>query len=212
MTTASAERQPPLPDGLIAKLRADPMRAPEIIALAAADVHAPAAVAYLAEQRASGLDGRDLALKIKKRHAQYARFGGAATGFGGAVTIVPDLAGLAWIQSRMVFFMAGAYGFDPADPMRPAELLVLQEIYDDPVEARKALDDEGGRSVAQAYVDGKMSGESKLTRTLAKFVGKRALKRIIGKSIPGVAVAVNAIGNERDTRDLADRCIRFYGG
>jgi hypothetical protein len=30
--------------------------------------------------------------------------------------------------------------------------------------------------------------------------------------IPGFAIAWNAIGNERRTRALADRAIRFYGG
>jgi hypothetical protein len=30
--------------------------------------------------------------------------------------------------------------------------------------------------------------------------------------VPGLAVVVNAVGNERDTRALADRAIAFYGG
>ena len=73
---------------------------------------------------------------------------GAATGVGGIVTIVPDLVGLAWIQSRMVFFIAGGYGLDPHDPMRPAELLALNGLYHDPAGARAALDGvgSGGRA------------------------------------------------------------------
>ena len=67
----------------------------------------------------------------KRRHATLARFEGAATGVGGVITLVPDMVGLAWIQTRLVFFVAAAYGFDPRDPMRPAELLVLMELYDD---------------------------------------------------------------------------------
>ena len=30
--------------------------------------------------------------------------------------------------------------------------------------------------------------------------------------IPGIAIAFNALANERDTRWLADKAIRFYGG
>jgi hypothetical protein len=39
-------------------------------------------------------------------------------------------------------------------------------------------------------------------------VGKRAA----GRLIPGLAIMFNAVGNERDTRALADRAIKFYGG
>jgi hypothetical protein len=83
----------------------------------------------------------------------------------------------------MVFFIAAAYGYDPFDPMRPAELLVIRDLYPDPHAAR-----------------------------LAKMVGKRAVKRMGARLIPGLAIAFNAIGNERDTRALADRAIAFYGG
>ena len=70
----------------------------------------------------------------RRRHATLASVEGAATGVGGFVTLVPDLVGLAWIQSRLVFFIAAAYGYDPLDPMRPAELLVLNGLYTDPGE------------------------------------------------------------------------------
>src|SRR5262249_61886775 len=89
-----------------------------------------------------GEDGRTLGKMAKARHAQLARIEGAATGWGGFITFIPDLVGLAWIQSRLVFYIAAAYGFDPRDPMRPAELLVLTGLYPDPHPAPAAL---GGR-------------------------------------------------------------------
>ena len=91
----------------------------------------------------------------RRRHATLASVEGAATGVGGFVTLVPDLVGLAWIQSRLVFFIAAAYGFDPHDPMRPAELLVLNGLYDTPAEARAALDGMGV-VVAEAWVGAKL--------------------------------------------------------
>jgi hypothetical protein len=201
-----------LPDGLWDRLRADPVRAPEHIALAAAAKHGPAAAGWVAERTGRyAVEGRDLALMAKKRHATLARFEGAATGVGGIVTLIPDLAGLAWIQSRLVFFVAAAYGFDPQDRMRPAELLVLRDLYPDPATARQALDGLG-TTVAEAYVGSRLQREEALATRLAFMVGKRGIRRLAGRMIPGFAIMFNAVANERDTRRLADRCIRFYGG
>jgi hypothetical protein len=209
---AGDEEAPQIPDSLLGRLRADPVRAPETLALAAAERHGPAAAEWVAEQRRAHprASSRDLAEKAKRRNAALARYAGAATGLGGLATIVPDLVLLAWIQSRMVFFIAAAYDLDPLDPMRPAELLVLQEMYDDPLEARRALDG-AGRPLAIALVGRQISREKQLIRRLAKMAGKRVTERVAGRAIPGVASVVNAVVNESDTRALADRAIRFYG-
>jgi hypothetical protein len=203
-----------LPPGLWARLRADPARAPEHLALAAAAQHGPAAADWVAERRRTyAVSGAELARMAKRRHASLARFGGAATGVGGVLTIVPDLAATAWIQSRCVFFIAAAYGFDPLDPMRPAEQLVLQELYPDVARAREALDG-AGKHVLQAMAESRLSGgdSDALVRRLAGMVGKSAAKRVGFRLVPGLAIAANAVGNERDTRALADRAIAFYGG
>jgi hypothetical protein len=201
-----------LPQRLWERLREDPARAPEHLALAAAEWHAPVAERWVAEKRAMyKVEPRDLALMAKKRHASLARIGGAATGVGGFVTVIPDLAAAAWIQSRLVFFVAAAYGYDPHDPMRPAELLVLRDLYPDPKAARDALDGLG-TTVGEAYIRNRMDRDEALARRLAMFVGKRAVRRLGARLIPGLAIAVNAIGNERETRALADKAIRFYGG
>jgi hypothetical protein len=201
-----------VPSALWERMRADPIRAPEYIALAAADRHAPAAQAWADEKRATyAHDGRELAKMAKRRHATLARFEGAATGIGGVITLLPDLAGLVWIQSRLVFFIAAAYGYDPADPMRPAELLVLTQLYDDVHEARAALDGIG-KTMVEAYVGSRLAREEALAWRLSKMVGKRTVRRFAGRLIPIAAIAFNAVANERDTRALADRAIRFYGG
>ena len=201
-----------VPASLWERVRADPVRAPEHIALAAAAQHAPAAEAWAAEKRQRfAHDGGELAEMAKRRHATLARFEGAATGVGGIFTVIPDLLGLAWIQTRLVFFIAAAYGYDPRDPMRPAELLVLTNLYEDVHTARAALDGIG-KTMVEAYVGSRLEREETLMVRLAKMVGKRAARRFAGRLIPGVAIAFNAIGNERDTRALADRAIRFYGG
>ena len=203
-----------MPESLWARLRAEPTRAPEHIALAAAELHGPAAARWVAHKRARyALSGRELARMAKRRHAAMARFEGAATGVGGFLTVVPDVVALAWIQSRLVFFIAAAYGFDPNDPMRPAELLVLRDLYPDPQTARQALDGIG-KTVAEAYVGAKLDRgrEQAMLSRLLRFVGKRTASRAARRLIPGIAVAFNAVANERDTRALAERAIAFYGG
>jgi hypothetical protein len=205
-------RQRQLPLSLWERLRADPARAPEYIALAAAERHAPAAAAWVEERkRMYAHSPAGLAQMAKRKHAALARFGGAATGIGGIVTAVPDLAAAAWIQSRLVFFIAAAYGYDPYDPMRPAELLVIRGLYPDPQTARRALDGVGTMVVA-ASVGSSLERDEALASRLARFVGRRLTRRIAGRMIPFAAIAFNAIGNERETRALADKAIKFYGG
>jgi hypothetical protein len=201
-----------LPPGLWERLRTDPVRSPEHIALAASRTFAPQAQRWADDKRARfAVEPAELARMAKTRHATLARFEGAATGLGGVVTMVPDLVALAWIQSRLVFYVAAAYGFDANDPMRPAELLVLNDFYPDPQTARRALDGVGS-TVIEAYIGSRMAREEALAVRLAKFLGVRSARKLAGRMIPGVAVAFNAIGNERRTRALADRAMRFYGG
>jgi hypothetical protein len=206
--------RPSVPSELWERLRADPVRAPEHVALAAAEWHGPAAAEWADAKRARlAVSAPELARMAKRRHASLARVGGAATGVGGFITLVPDIVLLAWIQSRLVFFTAAAYGFDPRDPMRPAELLVLRDLYPDPETARRALDGIG-KTVAEAYVSGKLESgrEQAMLSRLLRFAGKRMATSGIRRLIPGVAIAFNAIANERETRELADRAARFYGG
>jgi hypothetical protein len=205
------EARPHLPDGLLASLRADPVRAPEHLALAAADRHGPAADRWVAEH--GRRDPRRLARQAKRSHARMARFSGAATGLGGFYTVVPDLALLLWIQSRMVFYIAAAYDFDPRDRMRPAELMVLWDLYPDPEAARAALDGASGpaaMTIAKSKLD--KGTDEKVTEKLMRAAARHGARRLGGRLIPGFAVFFNSIGNERSTRALADDAIGFYGG
>src|SRR3954447_19049228 len=113
----SDESAPQPPAGLLASLRADPLRAPEHIALAAAEVHGPPAARWATARRTEGrYNGSAVAEMARKRYATWSSMTGAATGIGGWVTMVPDLLSLAWLQSRMVFYIAGGFGWDPPHP------------------------------------------------------------------------------------------------
>jgi hypothetical protein len=95
--------------------------------------------------------------------------------------------------------------------MRPAELLVLLGVYDDPYRAREALDG-AGTTVAEAYVGNLAARDRRLVATLFSMVSKYGAKRLGGKLIPGFASIVNAVGNGGMTKDLGRRAVAFYGG
>jgi hypothetical protein len=201
-----------LPPGLWDRLRLDPVRSPEHIALAAARTFGPQAERWAAEKRERfRVAPKELGQMAKKRHATLARLEGAATGVGGVVTMVPDMVALAWIQSRLVFYVAAAFGYDATDPMRPAEALVLFDFYSDPLAARRALDGIGSTMV-EAYIGSQLRRDEALALRLAKMLGIRSARKLAGRVIPGVAILFNSVGNERRTRALADKAIRFYGG
>ncbi|HYH59920.1 MAG TPA: EcsC family protein [Thermoleophilaceae bacterium] len=198
------------PKGLWDEVRARPDRAPELIALAAAERLAPGAERWAAEH--AGKPPADVARRAVKSHIRLSQLEGAALGLAGAWGIVPDLAALAWIESRMVFHVAASYGFDPHHPMRPAELLALQDVYPTAQEARDALDGVG-RHVALEFAKGKLSGgDAKLRTRLLKMVGGHVAHRTAAKIIPGVASPIMAIQNSTAVGALGERTIRFYGG
>ena len=137
------------------RMLAEPDRAPEYIALAAAERFGPQAEEWV-RIAGPGHTPEELARVAIKKHVRLARLEGGALGVGGVVTLAPDIVALLWIQSRMVFYIAAAYGYDPRHPMRPAEYLALQGLYETPAEAREALDGVGKR-MAQAMVERALS-------------------------------------------------------
>jgi hypothetical protein len=198
------------PRDLWDEIRARPDRAPELIALAASERLAPGAERWAAEH--AGTPPDVLGRRAVKKHVHLSRLEGAAAGLGGIWGIVPDLALLAWLESRMVFHVAAAFGFDPRHPMRPAELLAIQGLYETPQDARAALDGVG-QHVALAYAEGKLSGgDEKLRNRLVKMVGERVAHRAAAKVIPGVASPIMAIQNGNAVAELGERTLRFYGG
>jgi hypothetical protein len=198
------------PDSLIERLRAEPNRAPEHIALAAAERFGPQAERWVGLWR--GRDPAKLARIAHRKHVRLSRVEGAALGLGGVFTMVPDLVALAWIQSRMVFYIAAAYGYDPKHPMRPAELLAIQGVYPTAAEAREALDGVGKHMAIALAERGMRGSDSTLTERLTRYLIRRATRRVAGRWIPLVGAPLGAIQNGNATAEVGLRALRFYGG
>jgi hypothetical protein len=192
------------------RILAEPDRAPEYIALAAAERFGPQAEEWV-RIAGAGRTPDELARTAFKKHVRLSRLEGGALGVGGAITAAPDMVALLWIQSRMVFYIAAAYGYDPRHPMRPAEYLALQGLYETPAEAREALDGVGKR-MAQAMVERALDNRNSdaLHLRAAKYIAKRMARRYAGRLVPFIGAPIGAIQNGNVTKQLGQRALGYY--
>jgi hypothetical protein len=198
------------PQSLWNRLLAQPERAPELIALAAAERFGPQAQEWV-RIAGAGHTPEQLAKVAYKKHVRLARLEGGVLGVGGALTAAPDVVALIWIQSRMIFYIAAAHGYDPRHPMRPAELLAIQGVYATPDDARKALDGMG-KLMAQAMVEKAMSSRTtdRLHRRLLKYLARRMARRYAGRLIPFIGAPIGAIQNGNATKDIGRLALDYY--
>jgi hypothetical protein len=210
--SAEIERIGGPPESLWRRLLANPDRAPELIALTAAERFGPAAQEWV-RVAGPGHTPERLARVAYRKHVRLARLEGAALGVGGAVTAAPDLVALIWLQSRMVFYIAAAHGYDPCHPMRPAELLALLDLYPTPAAARDALDGMGKR-LAQAAAERALLGRDAgpLHLRLARYLAGRLARRYAGRYVPLIGAPLGALQNAHATKELGRRALAYYGG
>jgi hypothetical protein len=199
-----------LPKALWNRILAHPERAPELIALAAADRFGPQAEEWV-RIAGAGQSPEKLARIAYKKHVRLARLEGGVLGVGGALTAAPDVVALIWIQSRMVFYIAAASGYDPRHPMRPAELLALQGVYATPEDARNALDGMG-KLMAQAMVEKALAGRTtdRLHHRLLRYLARRLARRYAGRWIPFVGAPLGAIQNGNATKYVGKLALSYY--
>jgi hypothetical protein len=199
------------PKRLWERMLAEPDRAPEYIALASAERFGPQAAEWV-RIAGAGHTPEQLARVAFKKHVRIARLEGGALGVGGAITAAPDLVALLWIQGRMVFYIAAAYGYDPCHPMRPAEYLALQGLYETPAEARTALDGVGKRMALAMVERTLLSGRrtDALHLRLAKYIAKRLARRYAGRLIPLIGAPIGAIQNGSATKQLGEQALKYY--
>jgi EcsC protein family len=183
-------------------------RTPERIALAASERFAAPAARWAAKMLPHHSPARAARI-ARRKHVRKARLEGLVLGAGGALTAAPDLAAVLWIQGRMVFFIAASYGFDPHDPLRPAELLHLWGLYESAQDARDALDGIGTH-LAVRYVQTRRDPDrhiaSILIRLGARYAARRASKRVL----PLLSSPVASIQNGHATAELGKQAIEYY--
>lgn len=207
---------PGLPPRLARELRAEPAYALETLALAAVEVHGPAAARWAAEQQLRGRGSTKAAKAAKRRFRRIARVEGAALGLGGVITIAPDVLALIWILTRETLHVAAAFGHDPQDRARAAEMLVVLEVYDTVEAAQAGLERRGERlavALAKTQVGRQLGsgGRGSLSGRLTRFAGKRLARRFGGRLVPGLGAVLGSLDNAAAASRYGDRAIAFYG-
>lgn len=221
MNAAAGQNVPPqdttdsdrtlLPEGLLAELRADPLHAPEHLALEAVRRTGPSARAWVAQWRSPRATPRWQARQIQKRFTWHSRYSGAAGGVLGLPGAVADVAVLSWTQSRMIIHLAAVYGFDPCDRERAAEILLLTGVYNAMSLAETAVKVAAGRAPAAELIkQGGGGSMSDVARRLAVMVGMKLGKRALLRAIPILSIPLAAMGNAGSTKKLARKAIAMY--
>ena len=174
---------------------AGPDRAPELIALAASERFAEPARRWAAHMAASGHPPEEIARIAVRRHTRLARAEGAVIGLGGAVTSAADLVALTWIQSRLVFFVAAAYGYDPAHPdrARPSCSRCTSSTRPRPRRARPWTGSAGRWPARWPAGPSTAGGSRPCSAGRLRFVGRKAVKRVANRAIPFLASPIAAV-------------------
>jgi hypothetical protein len=143
-------------------------------------------------------------------------------GLLGSLAVLADSAALAWTQTRLVLDIAAAYGRDPADPERVAEVLVLRRVHGNLDHARAALAaaaDDGHPGTSRtfdqgAYDEGAGDGTGRFAVPVMRLGGRAIARLVIGRRaarvVPGASAVLTAVTAARSTQRLAARAVRFY--
>ncbi|WFE37453.1 hypothetical protein [Micromonospora sp. WMMD998] len=195
------------------RLRDHPGLAPELLALAAVDALGPRARSWVEQvRRAYPLaDADGVARLATRRFVRMAGTGGALAAGAGVFAPAAELAAVLWTQANLVLHVAAAYGHDPADPDRAAELLVLTSMHPDEGVARAAL--AAAREVGEP-ADGPWGRVAEAAWRLATPVTAQAGGwlglRLAARLLPGAAVLAAVTGGTAAAERVAGRAVGRY--
>ncbi|MEE6258632.1 hypothetical protein [Plantactinospora sonchi] len=195
-----------------------PGYAPELLALAAVQALGPEAAAWAARLRTAypTATPAGLARLATRRYVRISGIGAALSIGTGVLAPVAELATLVWSQAELALRLAAAYGLDPTEPERAADLLVLTRIHPDHQSARAAL------AAAEGVVNGDgpdwdSEPADRITQaawrlgapTLARTTGWLAL-RLTTRLLPGATVLAAGLAGASATERLAARATTLY--
>ena len=192
----------------------DPAYLPEVLAVAAVDRLGDTArrrVAWYAV-RYPGVGADAVSRAITREFVRRARRQGFAAGVAGPVGLLIEAAGVNWLQAKLVLHLAAAYGHDPLDRRRAAELLVLQRVHGS-IEAaeaaiRAAEQESGAGRAGRGAVLSRLSGP--LARAMGGGLLQAAAARFARRLVPGAGAVLGSVAAARSTEMLAARAVRYY--
>ena len=233
--TPSFEEQVPEDErgSLVHRLLAAGANAPRELLRTAVNTNGQGAATYAERARGTGTEPtEDLVSRTIKAHTMLARSEGATLALaitaaevtsvvGSAGTLTPgaavgglvgDLAGLAWIQTRMVLVVAALNGHDPRDPARYRELASLMGVYGAP-QANRATKyvGKGTERVAKRLILRHLKGKRlQAVKALFDLVGIKFTRTGVLKVLPGINIPISAFVNGQATAALGKKARVYY--
>jgi hypothetical protein len=221
-----AEQRPP---ATLTRLAADPGHAPELLALAAVQTIGPRAKEWAKRTREVYPKANDTAL-ARLAADQFTRFGSPSSIVGaiaGSYAPATLIASTALNHARVILHVAAAYGIDPTDEARAADLLVLTRLHSSLDEAETAVAAvkpaaKAGRNAAKADAQGaeadKQSMREEETANAVQRLGRMvainsvgwAAVRLVRRYFPGSGLVAAALVSRSSARTMAHRANTYY--
>lgn len=212
----AATVQPPA--ALFQALLADPIHAPERLALEAVRLCGPEAAAWAARmyEQHPQLTTAELAMRTRTKFTRHSQVTGAATGALGLPGVVVDVVVSSWTKARMILYLAALHHQDPTRPERAAEILYFTRVHKAIALAETAVEVTARRAPATAILHASGGSRSSvyagllLVVSLGKMLGRKTVKSVATRAIPMGAIPVSAWSNGRAMSALADRVVIEY--
>lgn len=200
------------PQRLLEEMLADPVHAPERLAIEAVARCGPEAARWVTQARVADpqLPTAALAMQVRERFVKLARLSGAAGGALGLPGAVADVGLLAWNNARMIVHLAAVHGFDPTDDERAAEILYFTDVYKAIAVAEQAVEVASRRAPARSLLAQSSRSAGALALSLGRMLGKKTAKRLVTRAVPFASIPLGAWSNDRATGHLADRVVLAY--
>lgn len=191
-----------------ARLKERPEYTPELLALAAVHRIGPQARDFVSLLRSTypGASPAAIARYTTARLTRPARYTGFVAGLVGIPGHLLDLLGVAWSEARVVLHIAAAYGWDPVDPERAADLLVLRHVHPSREVARTAL--RAATTGDRVPLAGGVAW--RVAQLAALPLGGRLGRRLATKLVPGAGALLGIVGNTATLDDVAARAEALY--
>jgi hypothetical protein len=187
------------------KLAADPGHAPELLALAAVQTIGPRADEWAKRTRETYPKATDMAL-ARLAADEFTRFTSPSSIVGtlaGSYAPVTLIATTALTHARVILHIAAAYGLDPTDTARAADLLVLTRVHATRGDAEEALAAVERQQAATTPVQ-------RLGRMVATNAAGWAVVRLASRYIPGTRLVAAALVTRSSVRNMAERAKIYY--
>ena len=182
---------PSRPTGLWQAMRQDPLHAAEVAVLYTLPQLTPHVKMWWSKTKHTRpSDSADrIAKRVLRRSTSVARRGGLITGSSFYVGMIPAMAMIYCEQLIVVLRIAAAYGRDPSDPARAAEVLVVQGRYSTVQDATDALQKTGAAAESRRSVP-EVRTFFDVVRQLPSMIGLR-VRKFTARSPIDIVVALS---------------------